>query len=97
LDRSFEVATWDARGWLAGLVGCERSELEVRSIDHYGPETQVRYERAGEVVARLIVAGSVLPMGAREGQGSRVVSVRIGSGSEDVHTVDVPDTDEILY
>lgn len=92
------MATWDARAWLAGLMGCDRSELSVRSIDQYGPrETQIRYERGGEAVARLIVEGPMLPMGTREGQGHWLVSVRIGSGSEDVHTIDVPEADEILH
>ncbi len=92
------MASWDARSWLAGLIGCEPSELTVRSIDRYGPqETQVRYQRGDEAVARLIVTGPVIPMASREGQGHWAVSVRIGSGSEDVHAVDVPETDEIVY
>jgi hypothetical protein len=92
------VGTWDARGWLAGLVGCDRSDLAVRSIDQYGPkETQVRYERGGEAVARLVVAGPIVPMGTPEGRGHLLVSVRIGTGSEDVHSVELPETDEILY
>jgi hypothetical protein len=92
------VATWDARAWLAGLVGCQRDDLAVRSLDQYGPgETQVRYERGDEAVARLIVAGPIVPMGTHEGQGYWRVSVRIGSGSEDVHSVEVPEADEILY
>jgi hypothetical protein len=79
-------------------VGCERGDLAVRSIDKYGPEeTQVRYERGDEAVARLIVEGPIVPMGVHEGQGHWLVSVRIGSGSEDVHSIDVPETDEILY
>jgi hypothetical protein len=99
LNRSSEVATtWDARGWLADLVGCERGELAVRSIDKYGPmETQVRYERGKEAVARLLVAGPIVPMGAHQGQGHWAVSVRIGSGSEDVHSVEIPEADEIVY
>ncbi len=93
-----DVATWDAQEWLAGLVGCERGELAVRSIDRYGPrETQVRYERGAEVVARLIIEGPIVPMGVREGQGHWVVSVRISSGSDHVHTIDVAEPDEILY
>lgn len=93
-----DVATWDARAWLAGLIGCERDELAVRSIDHYGEtETQVRFERADAAVARLIVTGPVRPMGVREGQGTWAVSVRIGSGSEDVHEIAIPETDEIVY
>lgn len=91
------MATWDAREWLAQLIGCQRGDLAVRSIDRYGSETQVRYERGGEAVARLIVAAPVSPMGQPGGQGSRAVSVRIGSGSEDVHTIEVPETDEIEY
>ena len=92
------MATWDAREWLAGLIGCERGELAVRSIDRYGPaETQVRYERGNEAVARLIVAGPVLPMGAKTGEGHWSISVRIGTGSDDVHSVDVPQGHEIVY
>jgi hypothetical protein len=92
------VATWDARGWLAGLVGCERDELAVLSIDQYGAaEKQVRYERDGQAIARVIVAGPIVAMGEREGQGHWLVTVRIGSGSDDVHSIDVPEADEILY
>jgi len=98
LDGSFELGTWDAREWLAGLAGCDRSELAVRSIDRYGPEeTQVRYERDDQAVARLVVAGPIRPMGVRPGHGHWLVSVRIGTGSEDVHSVELPETDEILY
>jgi predicted urease superfamily metal-dependent hydrolase len=95
--RSLDVATWDARTWLAGLIGCDRSDLAVRSVDKYGPlETQVRYERGNEAVARLIVSGPIVPMG-EEGRGHWAVSVRIGTGSEDVHTIDIPEADEIAY
>lgn len=92
------MAMWDARDWLAGLIGCRRAELAVRSIDRYGEtETQVRYERGSESVARLVVRGPVLPMGVRAGQGTWAVSVRIGSGSDDVHEIEIPETDEIVY
>ena len=92
------MVTWDAREWLAGFIGCRRDELAVRSIDKYGPtETQVRYERGNEAVARLVVRGPIVSMGVREGQGTWNVSVRIGSGSEDVHEIDLPEADEILY
>jgi hypothetical protein len=83
---------------VAGLIGCERGDLAVRSVDEYGPrETQVRYERGAEAVARMVVAGPIVPMGEREGAGHRSVSVRIGSGSEDIHNIDIPESDEILY
>jgi hypothetical protein len=92
------VGSWDARAWLAALIGCEPGDLAVRSVDRYGPkESQVRYERGDEVVARLIVAGPILPMGEQEGRGHWAISVRIGSGSEDVHTINVPESDEIVY
>ena len=92
------MARWDARAWLAGLMGCEPRDLAVRSVDRYGlKETQVRYERGGEAVARLVVAGPIVPLGVQEGEGHWVVSVRIGSGSEDVHRVELPETDEIVY
>ena len=92
------TATWDARGWLATLAGCERDELAVRSIDHYGPrKTHVRYERRAMAVARLLVTGPVVTMGDEDHQGHWLVSVRIGSGSEDAHTAEVPVTDAIVY
>lgn len=92
------MATWDARAWLAGLMGCQRSELAVRSVDRYGPmETQVRYERGDQAVARLVVAGPIIPMGEQPGRGHWAVSVRIGSGSGDLHSIDVPEMDEIVY
>ncbi|OGO56533.1 MAG: hypothetical protein A2V84_06545 [Chloroflexi bacterium RBG_16_70_13] len=93
-----DVVTWDAREWLAGLIGCSRDELAVRSIDKYGDsETQVRYERAGEAVARLMVRGPIRTMGVKAGGGTWEVSVRIGTGSEDVHEIEVPETDEVRY
>ena len=92
------MASWDARAWLAAIMACERDDLAVRSIDRYGPsETQVRYERGNEAVARLIVTGPILRMGEREGSGHWLVSARIGTGSEDVHSVEVPEADEIAY
>jgi hypothetical protein len=92
------LATWDAREWLAGLVGCDRSELAIRSTDQYGPaEKQVRYDRGGQAIARLIVAGPIVAMGEQGGRGHWQVSVRIGSGSDDVHSIDIPEADEILY
>ncbi len=92
------MATWDAREWLAGLIGCRRDELAVRSIDRYGPtETQVRYERGNEAVARVVVTGPTSSMGVRAGEGTWAVSVRIGSGSGDVHEIAVPEADEIIY
>lgn len=92
------MTAWDARDWVASLMHCERDVLTVRSIDRYGPgETQVRYERGSEAVARLIVTGPILRMGEREGQGHVAVSVRIGSGSDDVHAIEVPESDEIVY
>jgi predicted enzyme related to lactoylglutathione lyase len=93
-----ETATWDARAWIAGLIGCERSDLTVRSTDQYGPlEKQVRYERAGEPVARLIVRGPILPIGVQPGHGHRVISAQIGSGMQDSHSIDVPESQAVIY
>jgi hypothetical protein len=36
-------------------------------------------------------------MGVRTGEGTWAVSVRIGTGSEDVHELAIPETDEIVY
>jgi hypothetical protein len=92
------MATWDAREWLAGLMGCERGELAVRSTDRYGAtETQVRYERGGESVARVIVTGPVRDMGDREGAGHWVVAAQVGWDATGAHSVKVPELDEIVY
>ncbi len=92
------MATWDARDWLAGLMGCGRDELAVRSTDRYGErETQVRYERGGESVARVIVTGPVRDMGQREGSGHWLVSAQVGWDARDAHSVKIPEADEIAY
>ena len=92
------MGSWDARVWLAALIGCEPGDLAVRSVDRYGPkEAQVRYERGDEAVARLIVAGPIENMGDDEGRGHWAISVQIGSGSEDVHSIEVPESEEIVY
>jgi hypothetical protein len=92
------VATWDARGWIAGLMGLSQDDLAIRSIDRYGPgETQVRYERGNEAVARLTVTGPVVPMGVAEGGGHWVLKAEIGSGTRDVHGIELPEADEIVY
>jgi hypothetical protein len=92
------VATWDAREWIAGLMGIPQDDLAVRSIDRYGPgETQVRYERGNEAVARLTVTGPVVPMGVAEGGGHWMLKAEIGSGTRDVHGIELPEADEIVY
>jgi hypothetical protein len=92
------VATWDGREWIAGLMGLAKGDLAVRSIDRYGPgETQVRYERGNEAVARLTVTGPVVPMGVAEGGGHWVIRAQIGPGTGDVHDIELPEADEIVY
>jgi hypothetical protein len=79
-------------------MGLVQDDLVIRSIDRYGPrETQVRYERGSEAVARLTVTGPVLPMGVAEGGGHRVIKAQIGSGTGDVHVIELPEADEIVY
>jgi hypothetical protein len=92
------VARWDARGWVAGLMDLNQDDLAARSIDRYGEtETQVRYEHQGEVVARLTVTGPVLPFMTPEGEGHWEIKAQIGSGTDDVHVIELPEADEILY
>ena len=92
------MATWDAREWLAGLMGLDKGDLTVRSIDRYGPtETQVRYERGDRAVARLTVTGPVREMLEQEGQGRWEIKARIGHGAQGVHDLELPETDEIVY
>jgi hypothetical protein len=79
-------------------MGLVQDDLVIRSIDRYGPrETQVRYERGSEAVARLTVTGPVLPMGVAEGGGHWVIKAQIGSGTGDVHGIELPEADEIVY
>ena len=92
------MSKWDAREWVAGLMGLSTGDLVVRSIDRYGKgETQVRYEHAGEVVARVTVTGPVLPFLTPEGQGHWEIKALIGSGTQDVHLIELPEADEIVY
>jgi hypothetical protein len=92
------MATFDAREWLAGLMGCARDELEVRSTDRYGErETQVRYDRGGSSVARVIVTGPNYEMGERAGTGHWLVSAQVGWEAKDAHSISVPESDEIVY
>jgi hypothetical protein len=92
------VATWDAREWLTGLIGLSVGDLTVRSIDRYGPaETQVRYEQGGQAVARLTVTGPVREMPEQEGPGRWVIKAQIGDGTSDIHSIELPETDEIVY
>jgi hypothetical protein len=92
------MATWDAREWLTGLMGLAQGDLAVRSIDHYGPsETQVRYERGGDAVVRLTVTGPVRQMMQKEGEGLWVIKAQVGSGTSDIHSIEVPETVEVIY
>jgi hypothetical protein len=92
------VAKWDARAWIAGLIGCDPAELSIRSTDTYGPvETQTRYERGGQPVARLTVAGPVRTFFDAAGQGHWAVTAQLGAGTYNVHGLDVPESDEIVY
>jgi hypothetical protein len=91
------VPTWDARAWLAGLIGCDPGELSVRSTDSYGTETQIRYERGGEAVARLTVAAPVQSFQDAVGKGHRAVTAQLGAGTYKVHRLAVPESDEIAY
>jgi len=79
-------------------MGLSQRDLAVRSIDHYGAgETQVRYEHAGDVVARLTVTGPVRPFLTPDGQGRWEVRAQIGPGTQDVHLIELPEGDEIVY
>ena len=93
------MATWEARAWVAGLLGCDPGELSIRSTDAYGTrETQVRYERGGEPVARLTVAGPISSFSIKvAGKGHWAVTAQLGSGTYEVHRLEVPEADEIVY
>jgi hypothetical protein len=92
------VAKWDAREWVAGHLGLDPGEVAVRSIDRYGEsETQVRYEHAGVVVARLTVTGPIRHFMRTDAEGHWELKAQIGSGTQDVHLTEVPESDEIVY
>ena len=89
---------WDAREWLAGLMGLDKAELAVRSIDRYGSrETQVRYEQGDRAVARLTVIGPVREVLEGEGEGAWKVKVQIGHSNEGIHDLELPETTETVY
>jgi hypothetical protein len=93
-----QMAAWDAKAWLASLMSVGADELAVRSIDRYGAtETQVRYEQAGAAVARVTVTGPVREMLVKPGDGYWVVKAQIGSGTNDVHELRLPESEEIVY
>jgi hypothetical protein len=95
-DKELGVARWDARAWVAGLIGCDPSELSIRSTDSYGTtETQTRYDRAGEPVARLTVVAPVRSF--FDPAGHWTVTAQLGAGTYEVHSLDVPESDEIVY
>jgi hypothetical protein len=97
MARNRDVATWDARAWVAALIGCDPTELGIRSTDKYGAtETQTRYDRGGEPVARLTVSGPVGPSSTGAGQGLWAVITQIGSGTYKVNSVVVPESGEIV-
>jgi hypothetical protein len=60
-------------------------------------ETQVRYERGGEAVARLTVAVPVQSFSDAVGKGHRVVTAQLGAGTYEIHSLAVPESDEIVY
>ena len=92
------MATFDARDWLAGLMGCPRDELTIRSTDRYGErETQVRYDRGGASVARVIVSGPIHDMNDKAGQGHLLVSAQVGWDAKDAHSITLPEATEIVY
>ena len=95
--RSRDVGTWDARAWVASLIGCDPSELSIRSADTYGTETQTRYDRVGEPVARLTVTGPVHSFSDAAGKGHRAVTAQLGSGTYEVHHRDVAEGEEITF
>lgn len=92
------MATWNARTWVAGLIGCNPDEIGIRSTDRYGTtETQIRYERGGEPVARLTVTGPIRTFPDAAGQGHWAATAQLGAGTYEIHTLDVPESDEIVY
>ena len=91
------MATWDARAWIAGLIGCDPSEISIRSADTYGTETQTRYERGGEAVARLTVAPPVQSFSDAVVKGHLAVTAQLGAVTYKVHSLAVLESDEIVY
>jgi hypothetical protein len=92
------VARWDARGWVATLMGLGPDDLTLHSVDRYGAsETQARYEHDGQVVARLTAVGPILPAFTPAGQGHWEIRAQIGAGTQDVHLLELPEDDEIVF
>jgi hypothetical protein len=88
---------WNARSWVASVLGCSQADLSIRSRrDDYMTGTQVRYDRVGEQVARLIVAGPVRPLDGKP-EGHWVIAVELADGSTREPTTDIPESIIIEY
>ena len=69
--------TWDARAWVASVLGCNRSDLTVRSRNEgFETGTQVRYDMKGKQAARLIVAGPIRTLNG-EPEGHWVIALEL--------------------
>jgi hypothetical protein len=87
--------TWDARVWVASVLGCDPSALMIRSRDDdYRTGTQVWYEKDGVQVARLIVAGPLRLLDGKP-EGHWVIAVELADGTSqdgpevpESHTID---------
>ena len=88
--------TWDARAWVATILGCDRVDLTIRSRDDdYRTGTQVRYEKDGEQVARLIVAGPIQTLDGKP-EGHWVIAVELADLTSR-SAPDVPESMEIGF
>ena len=86
---------WDARAWVASVLGCKRDELSILGDEFdYTNGRQVWYAKDGEQVARLIVAGPIRPLD-RKPEGHWVVAVELADLSTQSPPEDVPESTEI--
>jgi hypothetical protein len=85
------VATWNARTWVAALVGCRSDELSILSSD----AGQVRYaDTSGNEVALLVIAGPMRPLDGTA-DGYYEVKLRLADGTFHSPTEVIRESDSI--
>jgi hypothetical protein len=85
--------SWDARAWVAEVVGCDPADLSILGTDESSGR-QVWYAGGdGTQVARLVVAGPIRPLG---GEDHWAVAVQLPDGT--IHDgPEVPESTHIAY
>ena len=85
--------SWNARAWVAGILGCDVEELSIKSQG----TGQVHYQdSAGTEVAWLVVAGPISTLDGTPG-GRHEIMLRLPNGTFHRPEEVVPDTANIEF